>query len=125
MLQKHQSLSPAPGQGRWKQLLPFRGQKCLGEAHHTCPLADRGRPQDGDPSEGAATPGSGDSPGCGRSPWAGGVGAGPPDKEGCDLPKVPEPLDGQGPHAAPGAAAVLVGAASVERGRGLVSVESS
>lgn len=57
-------------------------------------------------------------------PLEGGWGAaGPPDRAGCNLPKVPEPLDGQGPHAAPGATAVLVGAASVERGRRLVSVQ--
>lgn len=40
-------------------------------------------------------------------------------RKSCDLPEVPQPLDGEGPHAAPGATAVLVRAASVaEKRRG-------
>lgn len=46
------SLSLAPSLRRWKQPLPLREQKCQQEANCTCPLADRGRPQDSDPSEG-------------------------------------------------------------------------
>lgn len=38
-------------------------------------------------------------------------------REGRDLPEVPQPLDGQRPHAAPGATAVLVRAASEETER--------
>lgn len=50
----------------------------------------------------------------GRAPaGGGGVGAeGLADQGACDLPEVPQPLHREGPHAAPGATAVLVGAAS-------------
>lgn len=33
-------------------------------------------------------------------------------RKNCDLPKIPQPLYGEGPHTAPGATAVLIGAAS-------------
>lgn len=33
-------------------------------------------------------------------------------RKNCDLPKIPKPLYGEGPHTAPGATAVLIGAAS-------------
>lgn len=75
---------------------------------HTC--FERGSPRDRGPRrrfrDRGQSPGAGGGGGCWR-------------REGRDLPEVPEPLDGEGPHAAPRAAAVLVGAASAgERGTG-------
>lgn len=81
---------------------------CEGNPHVTC-LLDQTVPE-------TMTPGKGDvrvpvtmlavgrTPGWGRK--------GPQTRRSCDLPEVPQPLHGESPHAASGATAVLVGAAS-------------
>lgn len=71
-------------------------------------------------------PGRGDVTGCdgtdhGQSPGSR-DGEGLADQGQCHLPEVPQSLHGQGAHAAAGAAAVLVGAASAGERAQLVSV---